>query len=151
TSGSPYVGCGVRTNGRTSGSRSGPACCAGTCSSRSCGACTPHRRVSRRFEHQRPFLLNFTITSKNAAGQKKTPGPRARGGPKNSAQARTGRHGREDQSVNAFPQTTPRRRMIAGGALASAVAQAGGLASLGLASIVIGRTLGAGGYGVFIV
>jgi O-antigen/teichoic acid export membrane protein len=41
--------------------------------------------------------------------------------------------------------------MIAGGALASAVAQTGGLVSLGLASIVIGRSLGASGYGVFIV
>jgi len=49
------------------------------------------------------------------------------------------------------PPVAPKRRMIAGGALASAVAQAGGLATMGVASIVIGRSLGAGGYGVFIV
>jgi O-antigen/teichoic acid export membrane protein len=41
--------------------------------------------------------------------------------------------------------------MIAGGALALVAAQVGGLASLGVASIVIGRALGADGYGVFIV
>jgi O-antigen/teichoic acid export membrane protein len=47
--------------------------------------------------------------------------------------------------------TSPPRRMIAGGATASAIAQAAGLASLGLASIVLGRALGAHGYGVYAV
>lgn len=41
--------------------------------------------------------------------------------------------------------------MLAGGAVATAVAQAAGLASLGLASIVLGRELGPDGFGTFAV
>ena len=41
--------------------------------------------------------------------------------------------------------------MLAGGALATAAARLAGLASLGVASIVIGRALGPGGYGTFAV
>ena len=43
------------------------------------------------------------------------------------------------------------RRVLAGGALATAVARAIGLASLGLASIVLARALGPDGYGTFAV
>ncbi len=41
--------------------------------------------------------------------------------------------------------------MLAGGAVATAVAQAAGLAALGLASIVLGRALGPDGFGTFAV
>jgi hypothetical protein len=103
---SPYVGCAGRTNDRTSGSRSGPACCAGTSSSRSYGACTPRTRASRQFEHRRPCLLYFkalilrgarrhirrerTPPAEYTAGQKKTPGPRHEVSPR-IATARTAR------------------------------------------------------------
>src|SRR3954453_9630193 len=87
-SGSPYVRCAARTNDSTSGSRSGPACSAGTCSSRSCGACTPRRRALRQFERQRPCLSTSLPCRPD---RKKPPAPGPRYVQKNSDRSAQGR------------------------------------------------------------
>ena len=48
-SASPCEGCAGRTSGSTCAARAGRECCAATCWSGSCVACTPRRRASRRF------------------------------------------------------------------------------------------------------
>ena len=67
----PCAPCGGCTTGSTCASRCGRASFAATCSSRSCGACTPRRRGSRRFARLRPFAPTPI--------ERKTPGPWARG------------------------------------------------------------------------
>ena len=57
-SGSPCGECGGRTSGRTCAARSGPGCCAWTCWSGSCGACSLRMQASPRCVPLRePFLL----------------------------------------------------------------------------------------------
>jgi hypothetical protein len=72
---SPYGQCADRTSGRTCAARCGPACCAETCWSGSCGACSPRMQASPRCAPLRePFLLADAVTEKRSGrGARRNP------------------------------------------------------------------------------
>jgi hypothetical protein len=94
--GSPYEECGGRTSGRTCVARFGPGCCAWTCWSGSCGACSLRMQASPRCVPLRePFLLGDAVTEKRS-------GRRARRNrAKNSALPCATSHGKDSRDAKA--------------------------------------------------
>ena len=73
----PCAGCGARTSGRTCASRCDPDRYAGSCRSGSCGACTPRKRGSPRFELLR---VPYPQEAGGAGGRRKKDRAPPRGG-----------------------------------------------------------------------